>query len=265
MFGDVPHLSQGATHLGVLGFGDHLGAVSGSARTAEELVLWRLASMNSPCMWWRCAGPAVGTIWSSPTSPCATAGETREGLPRYSDDGTPRALGLRVSNGEETQGRHRVPSASDDKTTAAGSGQRELRPDDRLTAIIAPVRDDPSLRDPVEAVKAALDAKPARGGRRRPPAAVRPAAVRPAPTPDQRSEPRHRAVAESGFSPTSRVGRVSGLRRRPLCSFVLPILTFVVLSTGQRAPKPGDIRTNQVSTIYASDGSELAKNRSAGR
>ena len=40
---------------------------------------------------------------------------------------------------------------------------------------------------------------------------------------------------------------------------VLPIVTFGMAYLIVDVPKPGDIRTNQVSTILASDGSELAK------
>ncbi len=40
---------------------------------------------------------------------------------------------------------------------------------------------------------------------------------------------------------------------------VLPIVTFGMAYLIVEVPKPGDIRTNQVSTILASDGSELAK------
>jgi membrane peptidoglycan carboxypeptidase len=40
---------------------------------------------------------------------------------------------------------------------------------------------------------------------------------------------------------------------------VLPIVTFAMAYLIVAVPKPGDIRTNQVSTILASDGSELAK------
>jgi membrane peptidoglycan carboxypeptidase len=41
--------------------------------------------------------------------------------------------------------------------------------------------------------------------------------------------------------------------------FVLPIITFAMAYLMVDVPRPGDIRTNQVSTILASDGSELAK------
>ena len=40
---------------------------------------------------------------------------------------------------------------------------------------------------------------------------------------------------------------------------VLPIVTFGMAYLIVDVPKPGDIRTNQVSTILASDGSEIAK------
>ena len=40
---------------------------------------------------------------------------------------------------------------------------------------------------------------------------------------------------------------------------VLPIITFAMAYMIVDVPKPGDIRTNQVSTILASDGSEIAK------
>jgi len=40
---------------------------------------------------------------------------------------------------------------------------------------------------------------------------------------------------------------------------VLPIVTFAMAYLIVDVPKPGDIRTNQVSTILAGDGSELAK------
>ena len=40
---------------------------------------------------------------------------------------------------------------------------------------------------------------------------------------------------------------------------LLPIVTFAMAYLIVDVPKPGDIRTNQVSTILASDGSEIAK------
>ncbi|BCI92367.1 hypothetical protein NIIDMKKI_75730 [Mycobacterium kansasii] len=40
---------------------------------------------------------------------------------------------------------------------------------------------------------------------------------------------------------------------------LLPIVTFTMAYFIVDVPRPGDIRTNQVSTILASDGSEIAK------
>ncbi|MCY0610891.1 transglycosylase domain-containing protein, partial [Klebsiella pneumoniae] len=40
---------------------------------------------------------------------------------------------------------------------------------------------------------------------------------------------------------------------------LLPMVTFTMAYLIVDVPKPGDIRTNQVSTILASDGSEIAK------
>lgn len=156
------------------------------------------------------------------------------------------------STGDDAQGRHRAPDAT------IGKAPRPARPDDRLTTIIAPVRDTgpTELRDPVEEVKAALDAKPA-------PRTAKTAAVAPPPTAPPKPPP-----ADRGTEPPSGGGPLSRLRglgwRRGLAAVVglfvvLPILTFGLSYLLVTVPKPGDIRTNQVSTIYASDGSELAK------
>ena len=50
-----------------------------------------------------------------------------------------------------------------------------------------------------------------------------------------------------------------GLLAAAAAILVLPIITFGMAYLIVDVPKPGDIRTNQVSTILASDGSELAK------
>lgn len=112
--------------------------------------------------------------------------------------------------------------------------------------IIPPVRDDtePLLRDPIEAVKAALDGTP--------------------PSPPGRDLP----PGAAGGPPPPPHGRVQQVNwrwvRRALYMaaavvVLLPILTFGMAYLIVDVPKPGDIRTNQVSTILASDGSELAK------
>ncbi|MDT5344279.1 MAG: hypothetical protein QOE52_3463, partial [Mycobacterium sp.] len=50
-----------------------------------------------------------------------------------------------------------------------------------------------------------------------------------------------------------------GLYVTAVVMLLLPIVTFAMAYFIVDIPKPGDIRTNQVSTILASDGSELAK------
>jgi membrane peptidoglycan carboxypeptidase len=142
--------------------------------------------------------------------------------------------------------------------TADGVGTRPPRqrapgvpPDDRLTTIIPSVREDTRpLRDPIEAVKAALDGTP-------PP---------PPPQPPRRGGPPR--GGPPGGPPGH--GRPAGTEinwkwvRRGLSATVvalvlLPLVTFAMAYLIVDVPKPGDIRTNQVSTILASDGSQLAK------
>ena len=120
-------------------------------------------------------------------------------------------------------------------------------PDDRRTMVlpqIPPAPRDGRMRDPIEVVKAALDGTP------------------PPPRPPTGPPPR-------GDGPSG--GRPAPLRRinwkfvrRTIyalvaASVVLPIITFAMAYFIVEIPKPGDVRTAQVSTILASDGSELAK------
>ena len=157
-------------------------------------------------------------------------------------------------------------------------------PDDRLTTILPPVRDDTPhpLRDPIEAVKAALDGRPpTSASERRDPLELATAAL------EARAPRRHRDPTGGGGG-----GRPPGPPRRKLplpdwgwvqridwtwlhriswtgvrrglyvaaaVLLLLPIVTFAMAYFIVDIPKPGDIRTNQVSTILASDGSELAK------
>lgn len=131
---------------------------------------------------------------------------------------------------------------------------RSLPPDDRHTTILPPVRGaaPPQYRDPIDAVKAALDGTPA------------PKQAPPPPPPPRRPP--------GGGGPPERPGRPPGqgpqinwkwVRRGLVAAvvamIVLPIITFAMAYMIVDVPKPGDIRTNQVSTILASDGSELAK------
>ena len=125
-------------------------------------------------------------------------------------------------------------------------------PDDRLTAVIQPVREDSlPLRDPIEAVKAALDGTP-------PPKPPPPGPPRRPPPggggPPSRPPRRLPAMEQINWTWVRR-----GLYVTMAALIVLPIVTFGMAYLIVDVPKPGDIRTNQVSTILASDGIELAK------
>jgi membrane peptidoglycan carboxypeptidase len=156
-------------------------------------------------------------------------------------------------------------------------------PDDRLTAILPPVRDDES--DPIEVVKAALEGRPpTRGSTRRDPLELATAALEGRPlgrhgrptegsppgSPPPGPRPPKRADREPIPSVDwTRLGDIinhinwtwvrRGLYVAIPVLFLLPFVTFAMAYFIVEIPKPGDIRTNQVSTILASDGSELAK------
>ena len=125
-------------------------------------------------------------------------------------------------------------------------------PDDRMTAVIPSVREDTlPLRDPIEAVKAALDGTPPP----KPPPPLPPR--RPPPGgggPPGRPPRRLPAMEQINWMWVRR-----GLYVAMAALIVLPIVTFGMAYLIVDVPKPGDIRTNQVSTVLASDGSELAK------
>ncbi|MEB3020043.1 transglycosylase domain-containing protein [Mycolicibacter sp. MYC098] len=153
------------------------------------------------------------------------------------------------------------------------SRRAPVGPDDRHTTIIPAVDDavTADLRDPIDAVRAALDGTPpqreralsGRIPRREPPPEP------PAYEPDARP-PRPTRRTERTPAPPS---PLDWLRRHPpnwrwirrgiYASFavmlLLPIITFAMAYSITDVPSPGDIRTNQVSTILANDGSELAK------
>jgi len=172
--------------------------------------------------------------------------------------------------------RHRAAERDDTvaaDTQATVTRRRPARPDDRVTAIMEPVVDDPKLRDPIDEVKAALEAFPKRAGSSpRVPltaassgvgatyvAPARPDTPPPAPPPP----PVYDGGGDDGDGEEPAHRRRWGLRRwlaatAAVC-VLLPILTFALAYLIVDVPKPGDIRTNQVSTILYSDGSELAK------
>jgi membrane peptidoglycan carboxypeptidase len=127
-----------------------------------------------------------------------------------------------------------------------------MPPGDRHTAVLPPAREarPPHLRDPVDVVKAALDGRP------------------PTPPPPP---PRRRPPGGGGL-PSGPPGGRRDLRKQinwqwvrraiyvaAAVFIVLPIITFGMAYLIVDVPKPGDIRTNQVSTVLATDSSELAK------
>ncbi|WP_163747592.1 transglycosylase domain-containing protein [Mycolicibacterium helvum] len=125
-----------------------------------------------------------------------------------------------------------------------------MPPDDRLTSIMEPIRDDTlPLRDPIDVVKAALDGTP-------------PPKFPPPPPPPPRSG--GPGGPQPPKPPTfSQQVNWKWVRRSLYLAVVLvvvlPLITFGMAYMIVQVPQPGDLRTNQVSTILASDGSELAK------
>ncbi|HET7667221.1 MAG TPA: transglycosylase domain-containing protein [Mycobacterium sp.] len=116
----------------------------------------------------------------------------------------------------------------------------------------------PHLRDPIDVVKAALDGTP-------PPAPPK----QPPPPPPRRPTggggPRGGPPPAPKPSFRQQIKQINwmwarrGLYAAVAVLIVLPLITFGMAYLIVDVPNPGDIRTNQVSTILASDGSELAK------
>nr|WP_139799536.1 transglycosylase domain-containing protein [Mycobacterium branderi] len=166
-----------------------------------------------------------------------------------------------------------------------------MPPDDRLTTILPPVVDEQSqrLRDPIEAVKAALDGTPPpppppRRPSRDPVEQVKaaldatppprrrdrelglggrpPGGGPPGPPPRKPGQPNWDWLRQLDWSWLRRINWLwvrRGLYVAAVVLLLLPIVTFAMAYFIVDVPKPGDIRTNQVSTILASDGTELAK------
>ncbi|ORB06031.1 penicillin-binding protein [Mycobacterium mantenii] len=169
--------------------------------------------------------------------------------------------------------------------------RRQAPPDDRMTTILPPVQDDraPRRADPIEEVKAALAGPPSTPLRRDALDEVKAALAGRGPTSGRHERAGHGGGPPGGPPPPPRrPGRPTGpggpggrpvppwrdwawteqinwlwVRRGAyLCAAVLvllPIVTFAMAYFIVDIPKPGDLRTNQVSTILASDGSEIAK------
>lgn len=112
--------------------------------------------------------------------------------------------------------------------------------------VIPPVRDarPAQYRDPIDVVKAALDGTP-------PPKP-------PPPGPPGGGRPPGGGSGGRKFNVNWKWVRRGSLAALAIC-ILLPIVTFAMAYMIVDIPKPGDIRTNQVSTILASDGSELAR------
>ncbi|MGH7290741.1 MAG: transglycosylase domain-containing protein, partial [Myxococcota bacterium] len=141
---------------------------------------------------------------------------------------------------------HAAPSPSDGVTRAIPTSRDSLRPDDRQTMVIPPVRDaPPQYRDPIDVVKAAMDGTP-------------PPPRQPPPGPPPGGRPPGGPGPRREFHVNWKWVRRGSYIALALC-VLLPIVTFAMAYVIVDIPKPGDIRTNQVSTILASDGSELAK------
>lgn len=124
-------------------------------------------------------------------------------------------------------------------------------------------------RDPIDEVTAALDGRlTARGGR--PAYGRRPPGGPPPPPPQPSGGPAGPGWSAPGSEPNrtwlQQLNRQVNWRwvRRSLylgavVVLLLPIVTFTMAYFMVDIPRPGDIRTNQVSTILASDGSVIAK------
>ena len=180
-------------------------------------------------------------------------------------------------------GKHGIPDRPDDQRGAGAPPpprqRRQVPPDDRLTTVLPPVVDDRSPRrsGPIDEVKAALDSA-ATGPLHRDALEEVKAALDGRATPLQRDRPLYGGPPPGGPPPGEPgpmiprrkpdrgwAGQVNWLWVRraaylTLAMFVLlPIVTFAMAYFIVDVPKPGNIRTNQVSTILASDGSEIAK------
>ncbi|WP_374110444.1 transglycosylase domain-containing protein [Mycolicibacterium sp. F2034L] len=163
--------------------------------------------------------------------------------------------GRHGAGGPPPSGRHGGRHADRGQPPRPGDNPvRRPPPEDRRTTVLPPVRDEPPvhLRDPIDVVKAALEGTPPQKP----------------PPPPGRGGGGGGGGRGDGQPPTGRphwreqinwrwVRR--GLIAAAVVLIALPLVTFGMAYMIVDVPKPGDIRTNQVSTILASDGSEIAK------
>ncbi|WP_425574819.1 transglycosylase domain-containing protein [Mycolicibacterium pallens] len=174
-----------------------------------------------------------------------------EGRPDRSAADIRKGSGVDDVSGRPEPPTTRIPVAGDGSGPSRSAPRRQVPPDDRLTSIIEPIRDDtaPLLRDPVDVVKAALDGTP-------PPKL---------PPPPPRTGGPGGPGGRPPFKPPTFSQQINwkwvrrSLYLAAVVLIVLPLITFGMAYMIVKVPQPGDLRTNQVSTILASDGSELAK------
>ncbi len=181
--------------------------------------------------------------------------EINSGPPVDDADTTPGAP--IVASDPPAGGKHRIP-------------RRRVTPDDGLTSIIPPVRDEtvPLMPDRIEVVKAAMEGTPPPSVAplsSTPLSSTPPVAPPPAPPPGDGVGDGGGNDGEPPVKPPKLKSQLNWVwMRRSLALtaivlIVLPILTFGMSYLIVDVPKPGDIRSNQVSTVLASDGSELSK------
>jgi membrane peptidoglycan carboxypeptidase len=153
-----------------------------------------------------------------------------------------------------------LPPVVDDRSP------RRAGPIDEVKAAMDASASAPPQRDALEEVKAAMDGRaPSRGDGpmhgRRPPDG-------PPPPPPPRRPDGPGGPSDGGPRPgldwnwTRQINWLWVRRAAYLTAaalVLLPIVTFAMAYFIVDVPKPGNIRTNQVSTILASDGSEIAK------
>ena len=135
---------------------------------------------------------------------------------------------------------------SGDGPSGQRQGGRHAAPDEHQTTIIPSAVRDPrtaALPDQVQEVKAALDGAGAKRASAPPPPPLEP--------------------PDTWFHTLLDRLRGWGAKRwaaaAAIVFVVLPVVTFAMAYLVVSVPKPGDIRTNQVSTVLYSDGTELAK------
>ncbi|ORA23007.1 penicillin-binding protein [Mycobacterium angelicum] len=188
------------------------------------------------------------------------------------DEGDPRPAGQRRQVPPDDRLTAIIPAVTDDRSARHADPIEEVKAALDSPGSAAQQRDplDQVQAAPLDQVKAALDAPPSRrhrrGGGTPPPGGV-PGGPPGGPPPGGVPGPSGRPGGR-GSRPKVDVSWVQQINWRwvkrslvitAVAMVLLPIVTFTMAYFIVDVPKPGDIRTNQVSTILASDGSEIAK------